>query len=232
MKYAVVTGSASGIGFSIACRLIKEGYYVFLNGRKKYEFDLPNDSYCYIQAELSNIEGVELLVNKVLEKTNKVDCLVLNAGKTCRKKFSDITFDEWLDVMNVNINIPFYIVQKFNDYLVSKGSILFISSILSLKPHATSLPYGVSKAAVNSLAQCLVKEVASKGIRVNSICPGFVETDWQKEKTKLLRDKIKSKIALKRFAEPEEIADICFKVIDSSYINGAIISVDGGYDME
>lgn len=232
MKYAVVTGSSSGIGLAIARKLINEGYFVFINGRNDCVPDLAEGKYMFINADVSSMNGMEKLVSSVLCKTDKIDCLVLNAGTTCRKKMSEITFEDWIYVMNTNVNIPFFIVQKFFPHINKDGNILFIGSAMGLKPHATSLPYGVSKTAVNALAQGLVKETAPRKIRVNSLCPGFVDTEWQREKPQWLREKIISKTALKRFATPEEIADMCVKIIDNSYINGAVVSIDGGYDME
>ncbi len=232
MKYAVVTGSSGGIGLAIARGLINKGYFVFINGRNERIIDLPEDRYMFIKSDVSSLNGMEDLVSSVLCKTDKIDCLVLNAGATCRKKMSEMTYEDWIYVMDTNINIPFFIVQKLIPHINDYGNILFIGSAMGLKPHATSLPYGVSKAAVNALAQGLVKETASHKIRVNSICPGFVDTDWQKEKPEWLREKIISKTALKRFASPEEIADMCINVIGNSYMNGAVVAIDGGYDME
>lgn len=232
MKYAVITGSTAGIGLAIAKELINKGYFVFINGRKLYESELPQNSSMFVRADVSSKEGIMHLVQEVLKVTSQIDCLILNAGGTCRKPIKDMTLEEWQYVMDINLNMPFLLVKELLPTISRNGNILFISSAMALRPHALSLPYGVSKAAVNALVQGLVKEVAEYGIRVNSICPGFVDTEWQKNKPTCLREKITSKIALKRFAEVSEIADMCVKVIENTYINGSIISIDGGYDME
>ena len=104
-----------------------------------------------------------------------------------------------------------------------------ISSDMSIYPHATSVPYTVSKAALNGLTLALVKEYCERNIRVNAILPGFVDTPWQKDKPEDQRQRICDKVALHRFAEPEEIADVVLSVMKASYINGALIKVDGGY---
>jgi NAD(P)-dependent dehydrogenase (short-subunit alcohol dehydrogenase family) len=104
--------------------------------------------------------------------------------------------------------------------------------MLGVKPHATSMPYGVSKAAMNMLAQSFVKEFAPRGVRVNVVSPGFVATESQDLKPQWLREKIESKIAMRRFATEQEVADICLSVINNTYINGAIVPIDGGYEME
>ena len=226
MKYALVTGSSRGIGHAIAERLSESGRVVFRNGRSAGGG--PN----FIQADLSTLGGVNLLADAVLERVPALDCVVLNAGATCRKSFGEIEYPDWQSVMDTNVNMPFFLIQRLADRISDGGSVMFISSAMSLKPHATSVPYGVTKAAVNMLAQCLVKELAPRGVRVNVICPGFIDTEWQKEKPEWLRTKIESKIALKRFGLPEEIADMCLRMAENAYINGAVVPVDGGYDFE
>lgn len=230
MKYAVVTGSTSGIGYAVAKALISEGYFVFLNGRKAFSPDLPGESYMFVKADVSVPHGVDMLAEAVLNRTDSIESLVLNAGATCRKSITDISYDDWQKVMDTNVNMPFLLVQRLMPNICRGGNILFIGSAMGVKPHSSSLPYGVSKAAVISLAQNLVKEMP--GIRVNCICPGFVDTDWQLQKPEWLKEKISSKIALKRFAGPDEIADMCIKIISNTYMNGAVVNVDGGYDME
>lgn len=226
MRYALVTGSTRGMGKAIADKLEENGYTVFRNGRSKCE-----DWSHYIQADVSTKEGIDVIVNEMVRRREQLDCLVFNAGATCRKPFRDITYMDWQAVMDANVNMPFLLAQRMYDHIADRGNLLFISSALSIKPHATSIPYGVSKAAVNMLAQCLVKEFAPKQVRVNVVCPGFIDTEWQKEKPAWLRDKIAGKTALNRFGEVEEVAQMCLAVCENTYMNGAIVSVDGGYDM-
>ena len=226
MKYALVTGSTRGIGHAIANRLEENGYSVFRNGRS------ADDGPQFIQADLSTLDGVNILADAVLGKVPMLDCVVLNAGATCRKGFLEIGYSDWQSVMDTNVNMQFFLIQRLFTRITDGGSVVLISSAMSLKPHATSVPYGVSKAAVNMLAQCMVKEFAPRRIRINVVCPGFIDTEWQKEKPGWLREKIESKTALKRFGTPEEIADACLGLIENSYINGNILQVDGGYDFE
>lgn len=227
MKYALVTGSGQGIGRAVADRLAAAGEtVVFRNGRKPRP-DHPN----YIQADLSALDGMETLAAEVERRTEKLDILVLNAGATCRKPFGEIGPGDWQKVMDTNLNIPFFLVQRLRDRLADGGCILFISSMLALRPHASSIPYGVSKAAVNMLAQSLVKEFSPRKIRVNAVCPGFIDTPWQREKPEWLREKIAAKTALGRFGTPEEIAQLCAAVCENTYVNGSVIRADGGYDM-
>lgn len=230
MKYAVITGSSNGIGYAIAKEFVKNGYYVFLNGRRNHEIDLPKDSYFFIEADMSTFNGISVLADTVIKHTDKIDALILNAGITCRKSINEISYAEWQKVMDMNVNLPFFLIQLLVPHINKNGNILFIGSSMGIKPHGTSLPYGVSKSAVISLSQNLVKELPN--IRINCICPGFVNTEWQREKPQWLKDKISAKISLNRFAEPSEIADMCYKIISNTYMNGAVINIDGGYDMK
>ena len=226
MKYALVTGSTNGIGKAIGDKLEEHGYTVFRNGRK------TDSRYrTYIPADLSTLEGVNTLADHLLKRVDKLDVLVLNAGTTCRKPLPKITPNDWNLVMDTNVNMPFFLIQRLSGLLAENGSILFISSAMSIWPHAVSLPYGVSKAAVNMLAQGLVKEFAGRKIRVNAVCPGFIDTQWQLAKPAWLKEKIEKKTALNRFGTPEEVSDMCISLITNTYINGAIVSIDGGYNM-
>jgi NAD(P)-dependent dehydrogenase (short-subunit alcohol dehydrogenase family) len=230
MKHALVTGSTKGMGLAIAAGLVGRGWFVFTNGRGDEGAGLPEDGHLFVRADLSVLEGVNALADAVLQRAERLDCVVLNAGATCRKPLKEIECADWQNVMDTNVNMPFFLLQRLFDRIADGGSVLFVGSAMGIKPHAVSLPYGVSKAAVNMLAQGLVKEFAPRGIRVNAVCPGFVDTEWQKEKPAGLREKIEGKIALGRFGLPGEIADMCFSLIENSYVNGAVLSVDGGYD--
>lgn len=226
MKYALVTGSTNGIGKAIGDKLEEHGYTVFRNGRK------TDSRYrTYIPSDLSTLEGVNTLADHLLNRVDKLDVLVLNAGTTCRKPLPKITPNDWNLVMDTNVNMPFFLIQRLSGLLAENGSILFISSAMSIWPHAVSLPYGVSKAAVNMLARGLVKEFAGRKIRVNAVCPGFIDTQWQLAKPAWLKEKIEKKTALNRFGTPEEVSDMCISLITNTYINGAIVSIDGGYNM-
>ena len=230
MKHALVTGSTRGIGLAIAKKLIENDYSVFTNGRGSDCVELRNSQY--IQSDLSTLDGVNTLADIVLQETQVLDVLILNVGTTCRKSYADIEYADWQRVMDTNLNMPFFLVKRLFRSISNDGSVVFISSAMSLKPHATSIPYGVSKAAINMLAQNLVKELSPRGIRVNVICPGFIDTDWQKEKPEWLRNKIENKIAMRKFGSPEDVADMCLSFINNCYINGAVVSVDGGYNSE
>ena len=236
-KTAIVTGSTKGIGFAIAESLLRNGYFVILNyaadessaasARESLLEKYSEDDFTIIKQALEKEQDIREFTEKCSESADKFDLVVLNAGCTDRSAWADMSWEAWEHVMNVNA--PAELLRRLDARLAEGGSVIFISSAMSVWPHAVSVPYIVSKSAVNGLTKALVKEYADRGIRVNAILPGFVDTPWQKNKAPDHRKRITDKIALHRFAEPDEIADTVIHILESGYINGALINVDGGY---
>ena len=234
-KTALITGGTKGIGFAVCEKLLQKNYFLIITyasddsvaDNAKVELSKCCDDFLILKQPLNTQQDAINLYEKC--KEYKFDLLVFNAGCTNRTKWKDLTWEQWNYVMNVNVNVPGEIIRKFDPLLQDNGNIIMISSDMSVYPHAVSVPYTVSKSAVNGLTLALVKEYCERNIRVNAILPGFVNTSWQKNKPEDQRKRICDKIALHRFAEPEEIAEVVFSVINSSYINGSLIKVDGGY---
>jgi len=241
MNIVLVTGGTKGIGKAIVLKYLHQGCYAIITYSSddetaelfQRELDVNyKDKYEIIKADLSKIEEVKIMCNIIRCKYRKIDYLILNAGATNRNSFSDMTIDEWNYVINVNLTMPFFIVQSLVDCIIKGGSILFIGAVMSIYPHAISIPYAVSKAGVHMLSRQLVKHLAPYKITVNTIAPGFVDTPWQKSKPLEQRIRIENKIALKRFALPEEIAQLCWDISQNAYINGSLLEIDGGYCYE
>ncbi len=241
MKYAVVTGGTKGIGREICQKLLIRGFSVI---SVHNDIDTPDqparqwpgkefkDLYYKIKCDLSSTGNIQYLYSEVKSITDSLDVLVLNAGKTIRKGIADMTIEEWESVLAVNVTTPLFLIQKFLPYLNKGGNIIFTGSAMAVFPHSVSLAYGISKSAVHSMVKNLVKFLIPFDIRVNCVAPGFVDTEWQKNKPPEVRESINKKISLKRFAEPEEIAAVFMFIIDNPYINGEIIAVDGGYSYQ
>lgn len=238
-EYAIITGSTKGIGKAIALHLALSGHHVIINyssddmAAKALEQEFTEKgitAYSIIKKDLSSPENVISFVEECLNIHPVYDSLILNTGITDKTPFPQVEYDQFVKVMETNLMLPFLLVQQLRDAIIDNGSILFIGSSLGTYPHATSLSYGVSKAGLESLAKNLVKEFASRKIRVNIIAPGFVDTEWQKTKPAEIRASIEGKIALGRFSTPEEIADIALSILNNQYMNGALIPVDGGYN--
>ena len=241
MNIVLVTGGTKGIGKAIVLKYLHQGCYAIITYSSddetaelfQRELDVNyKDKYEIIKADLSKIEEVRIMCNIIRCKYRKIDYLILNAGATSGGSFSDMTIDEWNYVINVNLTMPFFIVQSLVDCIIKGGSILFIGAVMGIYPHAISIPYAVSEAGVHMLSRQLVGHLAPYKITVNTIAPGFVDTPWQKSKPLEQRIRIENKIALKRFALPEEIAQLCWDISQNAYINGSLLEIDGGYCYE
>ncbi len=241
MKYAFVTGSTKGIGKAIGIKLLQEDYHVIFNycNSEKSAQDLNtilqenyDGKYDILKADLSNLESIQSISEEIFKLVPYLNTVVFNAGITDRSVFGEIEQSNWLKVFNANLNVPFFLMQALAPNIQNGGSIVFIGSMLGNIPHSVSTSYGVSKSAVHALVKNMVKFLSKDNITINAIAPGFVDTDWQKEKPEWLREKIKGKVALKRFAQEDEVAQLCLNITQTPYLTGQIIQLDGGYNYE
>ncbi|MDR2119660.1 MAG: SDR family oxidoreductase [Tannerella sp.] len=237
-KYAFITGGTKGIGLAVATCLAQSGYHLLLTYGKdedaaqaasaclqaRYGVDVHT-----LRADISERGAVEDIVRYVSTRRVGIDAVVFNAGLTCREPFESMEAAEWERVFFGNVHFPVFLLQRLVKYINAGGSVVFTGSLMGIEPHAMSLSYGVTKAAVHALTKNLVKFMAPYGIRVNAVAPGFVDTDWQKSKPEAVRRSIESKIALGRFCSPEEVAGVYRMLIENSYLNGEVVVADGGY---
>ena len=158
-----------------------------------------------------------------------ISCIVANAGTTVRKAAKDISDEDWEKVMQVCVNGHFYLIRDLWENISPNSRIIFIGSLMGILPHATSLAYAVAKAAVHALAKNLVKEFEGTGTTVNAIAPGFVDSEWQKNKPAVIRENICAKTALHRFATTDEIASAVDFCIENQFLNGEVLKITGGY---
>ena len=236
MKNAIVTGATRGIGLATAEMLLKEGYHVTVT----YAYDEDSVQPCrerlsavgnafeILWVDQTNKQEMHDFALKMREKGH-VDCIICNAGMTLRSSLQEIDEEGWERVMQMNVNSNVYLIRDLFDVIPNGSRIVFTGSLMGVLPHSVSLSYGVTKAAVLALAKNLVKFFEGTNTTVNAIAPGFVETDWQKNKPQEIRNNIYNKTAIKRFAEPEEIADAVRFCINNAFVNGSVIEVSGGY---
>lgn len=228
MKYAIVTGGTSGIGYGVAKMLLSKGYYVYATYIGS-DFTIRHKNFEAIKINQTSREDVYRFINLIKERTDHLDCLVCNAGMTIRKSFTETRDQDWDDMMEVAVNSHYIMVREFFPIIPAGSRILFTGSQMGLSPHATVLAYGVTKAAIHALTKNLVKEFEGTGTTVNAIVPGFVETPWQKEKPEDIKQNIYKKTAIHRFASVDEIVDAYKFCIDNSFVNGSLIEINGGY---
>lgn len=231
----LVTGSSSGIGKEIVLRYAKEGYDVIINYNNNKEEAMKvldevkkyNVKAIVIKCDVSNEDEVKNMLEVIKKEYGKVDVLVNNAGISIDTTFEDKTIDNFRRILDVNL-IGAFLVSKYISSIMDKGVIINISSTNGIDTnYVESLDYDASKAGLISLTHNLAKYFAPN-IRVNAICPGWVNTNMNKN---LDEDFIKnelSKIKLGRFAEASEIADAVYNISKCTYINDSVIRVDGG----
>lgn len=237
-KTALITGGTKGIGRAVATSLATKGYDLILTYSTDYkaaeeltkEFKRLFSVQVYtLQADSTSVVAISSITNFLIEKEIQLDTVIMNAGITCRDPFEEITLADWERVFFVNVHFPVFLLQSIIQQIKTGGSVVFTGSLMGVQPHSLSLVYGVSKSAVHALVKNLVKSLVPYQIRVNAVAPGFVDTQWQKTKPAEIRKSIETKIAVGRFAEPDEIADVFLMLIENNYFNGEIVVVDGGY---
>jgi meso-butanediol dehydrogenase / (S,S)-butanediol dehydrogenase / diacetyl reductase len=239
-KVAVITGAARGIGLAIAQRFHKEQYHVIILDRDKDTLEACKQQLkgqkrlSFFLCDVANPRQVETVFSKIKERYFQIDALVNNAGIALFKKAEDISFQEWRDIMAVNLDGVFLCSQAaLPALLVAQGSMVNIASISGVRASTLRLAYGTSKAAIMHLTKQLAVEYGNKGVRVNAVAPGPVETEMAKQVHSAdIRTSYKDAIPLARYGSVDEIANVVYFLCspEASYINGQIIAVDGGFD--
>ena len=238
-KLVLVTGATGGLGKAISLEFAKNGYDVIINYHNHYEDALELDekvkSYgvdtLLVKCDISNGEEVKEMFNKVKEKFGKLDYLVNNAAIQNDSIFLDKTKEDFMKVYEVNLVGSFLCSKYAKDLMNENSSIVNISSTNGVDTnYPYSADYDASKAALISLSNNLAIELAP--IRVNTVLPGWINTDMNKELTNVQIEEENKKILLNRFAEPIEIAKVVVFLCsnEASYINKSVIRVDGGYN--
>jgi 2-deoxy-D-gluconate 3-dehydrogenase len=240
-KNAVVTGANTGIGQAIAVALAKAGASIVGIGRSALDETqaqvlATGAKFHAVHANLSTIEPVERIMNAAEEAGGRIDILVNNAGIIRRNDSIDFTEADWDDVMNVNLKTTFFLSQASARRMLKDGKggkIINIASLLSFQGGIRVPSYTASKSGLAGLTRLLANEWAAKGINVNAIAPGYIETNNtealrqdQKRSTEIL-----SRIPAGRWGQPEDIGGTAVFLASqaANYIHGVILPVDGGW---
>lgn len=231
----VITGSSKGIGKATAIKFAREGYDIVLNYNNSYkeaievkdELEKYNIKVLLLKCDISNEEEVIEFKNKIKEEFNKVDVLINNAGIALDNFIEFKTSKEFRKVLDVNL-VGTFLVTKYISTIMDNGVIINISSTNGIDTgYIESIDYDASKAGVISLTHDFAKYL-SPNIRVNCICPGWINTSMNENLNDEFKNNEINKIKLHRFGEASEVADSIYYLVKCTYINDAIIRVDGG----
>lgn len=239
MKTIIVTGGSKGIGKVLVENFAKDGYKVVLNYNKseenakniKAELEKQGVNIEIFKADVSKKEEVKELVKFTLEKFQNIDVLINNAGISQTKLFTDITEEEWDNIMNVNLKSAYFTTQEVLSNMINrkKGLIINISSVWGIVGASCEVAYSVSKAGLDGLTKSLAKELGLSNIRVNSIAPGIIDTDMNKNLDEITVNEIKEEIPLNRIGRPVDIYRCAKWLVEDEYTTGQVISVNGGW---
>lgn len=235
-KLAIVTGGSRGIGKACAIELAKAGYDIAINYAGNV--DAANKTVEELKAlgveaeafkfDVSDKDAAAAGIDEILAKFGRIDVLVNNAGITRDGLFMRMSDENWDAVINTNLSSAFYVSQPVVKVMIKQrsGAIVNMSSVVGVSGNAGQANYSAAKAGLIGLTKTLAKELGSRGIRVNAIAPGFINTDMTKD---LDTSKFTDFIPLKRLGEPEDIAKaVKFLAVDAEYVTGQVLEVDGG----
>ena len=238
-KTVFLTGSTGGIGKEIAFQMSSLGAKMILTGTneerlKNLSNKLPNEND-YIVSDLNNSQNIEDLTNQIIERGYLIDILINNAGITKDNLFLRMKEDEWASVLNINLHSTVLLTQKIIKGMIKRktGRILFITSIIGHSGNSGQSNYSASKAGVAAFSKSIAAEVASRGITVNCIAPGFIKTPMTEKLTDDQQDQILKNIPVSRLGLPSDVASACIYLSsdEASFITGSTLHVNGGMGM-
>ena len=236
-KVAIVTGASRGIGRAIAKNLAEKDYIVIANYNKseKEAIELKNEftNIDIFKADVSKREEAKSLVEYTINKYEKIDVLVNNAGIDNEKLFQDITDEDWQNVIKTNLYSVFCVTQEVVNNMIhnKSGCIINISSIYAIQGGPCAVAYTASKAGIDGITKSLAKELGPSNIRVNSIAPGFIDTEMNKSYSENDINEIKKQTSLQKIGKPEDIAKCVNWLIEDEFTTGQIISINGGWNI-
>ena len=239
-KVAVITGGNSGIGLATAKRFSDEGAKVAISGRSQKTLDeavkYVGNGILAVKSDVANLADLDRFYSTVAQKFGKIDVLFVNAGVAKFVPVQNADEAHYDEIFNINVKGAYFTIQKALAHLNDGASIVLNTSVAGIKGTANASVYSASKAALRSFSRTLTTELVERGIRINSVAPGPIETPifgrvgLSKEQVDEFAQTILSSVPLKRFGQPEEVASaVAFLASsDASYITGVELHVDGG----
>lgn len=242
-QVALVTGASRGIGRAIALALAQERAKVIINykGNQAAALEVQElinkmgaEAVC-IQADVSFSAQVDGMLQQIMEKYGRIDILVNNAGINRDTLIMRMKDEEWAQVIETNLNAAFYCLRAVARPMMKqkRGKIINISSVVGIHGNMGQVNYAAAKAGIIGLTKSAAKELASRGIMVNAIAPGFIMTDMTERLPKEVKEKIAAGIPLGCLGKPDDVANLAVFLAGSSadYLTGQVIAVDGGMFM-
>jgi|MGYP000092042260 3-oxoacyl-[acyl-carrier protein] reductase len=239
-KIVLVTGAGRGIGASIAKRFASEGAEVIVNysgndetaQKTVDEITATGGQAQKYKCSVNDSESVKVMIDEIIKEFGRIDILVNNAGITKDGLMLRMTDEDFDRVIDVNLKGTFNCTKYVSKYMLKQksGKIINISSVVGLSGNAGQVNYSASKAGIIGITKSAAKELSSRGITVNAVAPGYVDTDMTKVLSDNIRNEILKNIPLQRMGNVEDISN-CVAFLaseDASYITGQVISVDGG----
>lgn len=240
-KVAIVTGATSGMGLDTAKLFLQQGAKVVLTGRTQDKLNAIENQltgeYLLVPAEASSTADSQNLIKQTVAKFGKIDTIFLNAGIFRMEGIGELTEEIFDEVYNVNVKGPLFTVNEASEHLNEGASIIFNTSVTNVKGFPALAAYASSKAALRSITKTLASELGGRGIRVNSLSPGPIDTpiygkhNANQEDVNGMAESFPALIPLGRFGAGKEIATVAAFLAseESSFITGAEIPVDGGF---
>lgn len=239
-KVALITGSAKGIGKAIALRLAKDNYNIAVNynGSKELAKETANECIALgvdsivVKADVSDNQEVKSMIDEIMDKYGRIDCLVNNSGITKDNLILRMKEEDFDSVIAINLKGTYNTIKYVSPIMLKQrfGNIINISSVAGIIGNIGQVNYAASKSGVIGITKTIAKELAPRGIRCNAVAPGFIETDMTSVLSTDVLEKIMNSIPLQKAGKPSDVANaVSFLASDeSSYITGQVIKVDGG----
>jgi 3-oxoacyl-[acyl-carrier protein] reductase len=241
-KVALVTGAAQGIGKAVGLLLARNGANIVVSDinlekaeETAKEIESIGRNAMAVKVDVANLSDVERMVAAVLEKFDKIDILVNNAGITRDKLILRMTEEDWDVVLNVNLKGTFNCTKAVIRHMAKQrsGKIVSIASVVGEMGNAGQVNYSASKAGVIGLTKTIAREFAQRGINVNAIAPGYIETPMTEVLPEKVKEELRRLIPMERLGKPEDVAEAALFLVseESNYITGHVLNVNGGIYM-
>lgn len=238
-KVILVTGGSRGIGENIVKELAKQGHKVILNYNKseekakkiKKELKINNYQIEIFKADVTKRDEVSNMIKFCIKTFGRIDVLINNAGISQIKMFTDITNEDWENMIQTNLTSCFYTIQEALKYMINEknGCIINISSIWGTIGGSCEVHYSAAKAGLQGMTKALAKELGPSNIRVNCIAPGIIDTDMNSKLNEQDIENIKEEIPLEKIGKPENITSCVKWLIEDEYTTGQTIQINGGW---